>query len=132
MFLQLVGLAAVHGIALAVGAGASGRVYGWAVTAVAVIGAGAFSVSFLALRNLMQAIGYSTATAWIFPAIIDTVAVSTLMLVALGDKRARRSRTATTSANTNSGNATVGAPTDSECKNPGNGVCADEGADTDI
>jgi hypothetical protein len=84
-------LAAVHGIALAVRAGASGRVYRWAVTAVAVIGAGAFSVSFLALRNLMQAIGYSTATAWIFPAIIDTaVAVSTMMLVALGDKPVRR------------------------------------------
>jgi hypothetical protein len=48
-------------------------------------------VSFLALRDLMGAIGYSSASAWIFPAIIDTaVAVSTLMLVALGDKPARR------------------------------------------
>jgi hypothetical protein len=91
-------LAAVHGIALAVRAGASGRVYCWAVTAVAAIGIGAFTVSFLALRDLMRAIGYSTATAWIFPAIIDTaVAVSTLMLVALGDKPARRTRTVTTS-----------------------------------
>ena len=89
-------LAAVHGIALAVRAGASGRVYCWAVSAVAAIGAGAFAVSFLALRDLMRAIGYSYATAWIFPAIIDTaVAVSTLMLVALGDKPARRTRTAT-------------------------------------
>ena len=89
-------LAAVHGIALAVRAGASGRVYRWAVGAVAVIGLGAFAVSFLALRDLMQVIGYSAA-AWIFPAIIDTaVAVSTLMLVALGDKPARRARTATT------------------------------------
>ena len=52
---------------------------------------GAFAVSFLALRDLMQAIGYSNATAWIFPAIIDTaVAVRTMMLVALGDKPARR------------------------------------------
>jgi hypothetical protein len=92
-------LAAVHGIALAVRAGASGRIYCWAVTAVAAIGTGAFTVSFLALRDLMRAIGYSTATAWIFPAIIDTaVAVSTLMLVALGDKPARRTRTVTTSA----------------------------------
>jgi hypothetical protein len=91
-------LAAVHGIALAVRAGASGRVYRWAVGAVAVIGLGAFAVSFLALRDLMQVIGYSAA-AWIFPAIIDTaVAVSTLMLVALGDKPARRARTATTSS----------------------------------
>jgi hypothetical protein len=87
-------LAAVHGIALAVRAGASGRVYRWAVGAVAAIGAGAFALSFLALRDLMQAIGYSSATAWIFPALIDTaVAVSTLMLVALGDKPARRTRT---------------------------------------
>lgn len=85
-------LAAVHGIALAVRAGASGRVYCLAVSAVATIGLGAFAVSFLALRDLMRVIGYSSATAWIFPAIIDTaVAVSTLMLVALGDKPARRS-----------------------------------------
>lgn len=43
----------------------------------------------------MLAIGYSADTAWIFPAIIDTaVAVSTMMLVALGDKPARRGRTA--------------------------------------
>jgi hypothetical protein len=92
-------LVAVHGIALAVRAGASGRVYRWAVSAVAAIGAGAFAVSFLALRDLMQAIGYSPTTACIFPAIIDTaVAVSTLMLVALGDKPARRTRTVTAPA----------------------------------
>ncbi len=96
-------LAAVHGIALAVRAGASGRVYCWAVGAVAAIGVGAFAVSFLALRDLMRVIGYSSATAWIFPAIIDTaVAVSTLMLVALGDKPARRSRNMVASSNTQS------------------------------
>jgi hypothetical protein len=94
-------LAAVHGIALAVRAGASGRVYRWAVSAVAVIGVGAFAVSFLALRDLMRAIGYSSEIACIFPAIIDTaVAVSTMMLVALGDKPARRARTVTASSNT--------------------------------
>jgi hypothetical protein len=87
-------LAAVHGIALAVRAGASGSVYRWAVTAVAAIGVGAFAVSFLALRDLMRAIGYSSATACIFPAIIDVaVGVSTLLLVALGDKPTRRTRT---------------------------------------
>jgi hypothetical protein len=92
-------LAAVHGIALAVRAGASGRVYRWAVSAVAAIGVGAFAVSFLALRDLMRGIGYGDTTALIFPAIIDTtVAVSTLMLVALGDKPARRPRTMTTPA----------------------------------
>jgi hypothetical protein len=68
---------------------------------VAVIGVGAFAVSFLALRDLMRFIGYSSATAWIFPAIIDTaVAVSTLMLVALGDKPARRAHTVTSSTGT--------------------------------
>ena len=42
----------------------------------------------------MLAIGYSTATAWVFPAIIDTaVATSALMLVALGDKPAPHART---------------------------------------
>lgn len=87
-------LAAVHGVALAVRAGASGVVYRWAVAAVAAIGIGAFALSLIALRDLMQTIGYSPATAWIFPAIIDTaVAVATLMLVALGDKPARRTRT---------------------------------------
>ena len=94
-------LAAVHGIALAVRAGASGRVYRWAVSAVAAIGVGAFAVSFLSLRDLMRAIGYSSTTAWIFPVLIDTaVAVSTMMLVALGDKPARHVRTSTTPANT--------------------------------
>jgi hypothetical protein len=94
-------LAAVHGIALAVRAGASGPVYRWAVIATAAIGAGAFAVSFLALRDLMLAIGYSSETGWVFPAIIDTaVAVGTMMLVALGDKPARRTRTGGAPANT--------------------------------
>jgi hypothetical protein len=87
-------LAAVHGIALAVRAGASGRVYRWAIAAVAVIGAGAFMLSFRTLRDLLVQTGTPPAWAWIFPAIIDTaVAVSTLMLVSLGDKPARRTRT---------------------------------------
>jgi Protein of unknown function (DUF2637) len=70
-------------------------VYCWAVSAVATIGVGAFSVSFRALRDLLIQTGTPPVWAWIFPAIIDTaVAVSTLMLVALGDKPARRTRTA--------------------------------------
>jgi hypothetical protein len=94
-------LAAVHGIALAVRAGASGWVYYLAVGAVAAIGVGAFTVSFLALRDLMLVVGYSSTTAGVFPAIIDTaVAVSTLMLVALGDKPARRARTGAAPATT--------------------------------
>src|ERR1700758_4826112 len=60
-------LAAVHGIALAVRAGASGSVYRWAVGAVTAIGLGAFTLSFLALRDLMRVIGYGNTTAWVFP-----------------------------------------------------------------
>jgi Protein of unknown function (DUF2637) len=76
-------LAAVHGIALAVRAGASGTIYRCAIGAVGIICPGAFAMSFLALRDLMLAVGYSAVTAWMFPAIIDTaVAVSTLMLTA--------------------------------------------------
>jgi hypothetical protein len=52
------------------------------------------SASWPICSTLMQAIGYSSEIACIFAAIIDTaVAVSTLMLVALGDKPARRART---------------------------------------
>jgi hypothetical protein len=84
-------LAVVHGIALSVRAGASGTVYRWAVTATAVIGVGAFVMSFRALRDLLIQTGTPPAWAWLFPAIIDTtIGVSTMMLVALGDKPARR------------------------------------------
>ena len=92
-------LVAVHGIALAVRAGASGRVYRCAVSAVAAIGAGAFVLSFRALRDLLIQTGTPPAWAWVFPAIIDTaVGVCTLMLIALGDKPARRTRTVTAPA----------------------------------
>ena len=48
-------------------------------------------------------LGYSPTTAGIFPAIIDTaVAVSTLMLVALGDKPPGRARTGKASTSTDS------------------------------
>jgi hypothetical protein len=94
-------LAAVHGIALAVRAGASGRIYRWAIAAVVVIGAGAFMLSFRTLRDLLIQTGTPPAWAWVFPVIIDTtIGVSTMMLVALGDKPARRARIVTTSANT--------------------------------
>jgi len=84
-------LAVVHGIALSVRAGASGTVYRCAVTATAVIGAGAFLLSFRALRDLLTQMGTPPAWAWLFPAVIDTaVGVCTMMLVALGDKPARR------------------------------------------
>jgi hypothetical protein len=93
-------LAVVHGIALSVRAGASGTVYRWAVSATAVIGVGAFVMSFRALRDLVIHTGVPPVWAWLFPAIIDTaIGVSTLMLVALGDKPARRtSRVSTQTA----------------------------------
>ena len=72
-------LAAVHGIAVLVKANASGAVYRTAVGATAALAAGAFLLSFVALRDL-------------------AVAVATIALVAVGDKPARRPRTATPSA----------------------------------
>jgi hypothetical protein len=84
-------LAVVHGIALSVRAGASGTVYRWAVTSAAVIGVGAFLLSFRALRDLVIQMGTPPVWAWLFPAVVDTaVGVSTMMLVAVGDKPARR------------------------------------------
>jgi hypothetical protein len=84
-------LAVVHGTALSVRAGPSGIVYRCAVTATAVIGGGAFVLSFRALRDLLIQVGTPPAWEWLFPAVVDTaVGVSTMMLVALGDKPARR------------------------------------------
>ncbi len=84
-------LACTHGIGLAVRAGVGGRVYGVAVAATVLIGVGAFALSFAAQRGLMIAIGYSAATAWILPLVVDaSIAISTTMLVALGDKPVRR------------------------------------------
>ena len=92
-------LAVVHGIALGVRAGASARCTAGRSAPAAVIGVGAFVVSFRALRDLMIH-RVQLGAAWLFPAIIDTaVGVSTMMLVALGDKPARRARTMTPSAN---------------------------------
>lgn len=65
-------LASVHGIALAVRAGASGTIYRCAVGAVGIVGLGAFAMSFLALRDLMHAVGNSAETAWVFPAILTS------------------------------------------------------------
>jgi hypothetical protein len=48
-------------------------------------------------RDLVIHIGVPAAWAWLFPAIIDTaIDVSTMMLVALGDKPARRDRIVST------------------------------------
>ncbi len=69
-----------------------------------------------------------------FPAIIDTaVAVSTLMLVALGDKPVhRRQHRDLVYRYTNSNDATVGAIPDAECKSRGHTVCPNQCAGTDL
>ena len=76
-----------------------GQGYHWAVGAVVIVGTAAFAVSFIALRDLMVRVGYSPRIAGLFPVIIDCmVGVATVALVALGDKPARRTRTATAPA----------------------------------
>ena len=117
-------LAAVHGIALAVRAGASGRVYRWAIAAVAVIGAGAFMLSFRALRDLLIQTGTPPAWAWIFPAIVDTAVA--LMLVALGDKPARSTRTATAPASAQVKASAPIAPEPVSAPPRPHSVCADQ------
>ncbi len=92
-------LAAVHGVAMLVKANASGAVYRTAVAATAALAAGAFVLSFVALRDLAVLAGISPALAAILPLVIDlAVAVATIALVAIGDKPARRPRTATSNA----------------------------------
>ncbi len=92
-------LAAVHGVAVLVKANASGAVYRTAVAATAALAAGAFVLSFVALRDLAVLAGISPALAAILPLVIDlAVAVATIALVAIGDKPARRPRTATSNA----------------------------------
>lgn len=125
-------LGSVHGIALAVRVGASGRVYRCAVGAVAAIGAGAFALSFLRLRDLMQTIGCSPTTAWLFPVIADTtIAVSTMMLVALGDKPARHPALRLYQPVQTHANANVGPDPDLGRKGPVKGVGTDEYAITE-
>ena len=92
-------LAAVHGIAVLVKANASGAVYRTAVGATAALAAGAFLLSFVALRDLAVLAGIAPGLAAVLPLVIDlAVAVATIALVAVGDKPARRPRTATPSA----------------------------------
>ena len=94
-------LSAVHGVAVLVKANASGAVYRTAVAATAALAAGAFVLSFVALRDLAVLAGISPALAAILPLVIDlAVAVATIALVAIGDKPARRPRTASPTATT--------------------------------
>ena len=79
-------LCAVHSLAHLVRGGASGRVYRWSVAAVACVLAAAFTLSFIALRDLAVRIGYTPHIAWLFPIVIDfLMGIATIALVALGD-----------------------------------------------
>lgn len=88
-------LAAVHGIAVLVRANASGGVYRASVAATAALAAGAFALSFVALRDLAVMAGIAPGLALLLPLVVDTaVAVATIALVALGERPARRPRNA--------------------------------------
>ena len=94
-------LAAVHGVAVLVKANVSGAVYRAAVTATAALAAGAFLLSFVALRDLAVLAGITPTLAPVLPLVIDlAVAVATIALVAVGDRPARRSRSASPAATT--------------------------------
>ena len=89
-------LLSVHGLAVLAKATASGVVYRASVAATAALAAGAFILSFVALRDLAVIAGIRPALAAVLPLVIDlAIGVATLALVAIGDKPARRSRSAT-------------------------------------
>lgn len=92
-------LLSVHGLAVLVKATPSGAVYWTAVAAIGVLAVGAFVLSFAALRDLAVIAGIRPGLAFILPLVIDVaIGVATLALAALGDKPARRGRTASRNA----------------------------------
>jgi hypothetical protein len=69
--------------------------YRAAVAATAALAGGAFVLSFVALRDLAVLAGIAPELAAMLPLVIDlAVAVATVALVAVGDKPARRPRSA--------------------------------------
>ena len=88
-------LLSVHGLAVLAKSSASGPVYRTAVCATAAIAAGAFTISFVALRELAVIAGTQSTVAAVLPLVLDTsIAVCTLALVAVGDRPPRKSRSA--------------------------------------
>ncbi|WP_078336118.1 DUF2637 domain-containing protein, partial [Mycobacteroides franklinii] len=84
-------LASVHGIAVLAKTSASGRVYRAAVVATTGLAAGAFLLSFVALRDLAVLAHIPRQLAFVLPLVIDlAIGVATLALVAVGDKPTRR------------------------------------------
>lgn len=69
--------------------------YRGSVAATGTLALGAFTLSFVALRHLAIIAGIRSELAPILPVVIDlAIGVATLALVAIGDKPARRVRTA--------------------------------------
>jgi hypothetical protein len=100
-------LLSVHGLAVLAKATASGAVYRASVAATAALAVGAFTLSFVALRDLAIIAGIRPPLAPVLPLVIDlAIGVATLALVAIGDKPTRRSRSATGGA---AAAATIGA-----------------------
>lgn len=92
-------LLSVHGLAVLAKSTASGVVYRTAVLATAALAAGAFTLSFVALRDLAVIAGIPSTLAPVLPLVIDlAIGVCTLALVAIGDKPAPRRRNATSGA----------------------------------
>lgn len=89
-------LLAVHGLAVLAKVIAAGGVYRASVAATGTVAVGAFILSFVALRELAVIAGIRPALAPVLPLVIDlAIGVATLALVTIGDKPARRARTAT-------------------------------------
>lgn len=92
-------LTSIHGVAVLVRVNASGAVYRASLAATAALAAGAFVLSFVALRDLAVLTGIAPELAAMLPLVIDlAVAVATVALVAVGDKPVRRPRSAASPA----------------------------------
>lgn len=94
-------LLSVHALAVLAKTTAAGAVYRAAVAATAVLAVGAFTLSFVALRDLAVIAGIRPRLAPVLPLVIDlAIGVATLALVAIGDKPARRASNAARGAAT--------------------------------
>lgn len=104
-------LASVHGLAVLAKTSASGRVYRAAVAATTALAAGAFLLSFVALRDLAVIAHIPRQLAFVLPLVIDlAIGVATLALVAVGDKPTRRASQRTASPQLSNHRATPAAP----------------------
>lgn len=104
-------LASVHGIAVLAKTSASGRVYRAAVAATTALAAGAFLLSFVALRDLAVIAHIPRGLAFVLPLVIDlAIGVATLALVAVGDKPMRRVTQRTAQPQVSKGSTIPSAP----------------------